>query len=100
MNNYIPYKMVKGIERYQNQIVKLYEFLEKTYQVEIDSCKDKIYAKNADFMEAQALRIEPKDALLVVHRICFYKNKPVCLDHACVIGNQYEVEIQGKGRNK
>ncbi len=100
MNNYIPYCLVPGIEQYQTQIVSLYKFLEETYHFDIDSSKDKIYAKNADFLEAQALRVEPKTALLAVQRVCYSKNKPVCFDDVCVIGSQYEVEIQGRGRNR
>lgn len=100
MTNYIPYCLVKGIEQYQNQFVGLYQFMEETYHIEIEYTQDKIYAKAADFMEAQALHVEPKEALLVVHRICYANKKPVCVDHVCVVGSQYEVEIQGRGRSK
>ena len=100
MENYIPYKLVPGIEAYQNQFVALYEFLEQTYQFKIDSTKDRIVAKAADFMEAQILHVEPKEALMVVHRVCYYNEKPVCVDHVRVIGSQYEIEIRGRGRSK
>lgn len=100
MINYIPYCLVKGIEQYQNQFVGLYQFMEETYHIEIEYTHDKIYAKAADFMEAQALHVEPKEALLVVHRICYANKKPICVDHVCVVGSQYEVEIQGRGRSK
>lgn len=100
MMNYIPYRLVPGIEQYQNQFVGLYQFMEETYKIEIEYSRDKIYAKSADFFEAQALQVEPKEALLVVHRICYAQKRPVCIDHVCVVGNQYEVEIQGRGRSK
>ena len=100
MTNYIPYALVPGIEQYQNQFVGLYQFLEDTYHLEIEYSHDKIYAKTADFFEAQALQVEPKEALLVVHRISYGKKRPICIDHVCVVGNQYEVEILGRGRNK
>ena len=100
MTNYIPYELVPGIEQYQNQFVGLYQFMEETYKIEIEYSRDKIYAKSADFFEAQALQVEPKEALLTVHRICYANKRPVCIDHVCVVGNQYEVEIEGRGRSK
>lgn len=100
MTNYIPYKLVPGIEQYQNQFVGLYQFMEDVYKIEIEYSRDKIYAKSADFFEAQALQVEPKEALLTVHRVCYANKRPVCIDHVCVIGNQYEVEIEGRGRSK
>lgn len=100
MMNYIPYRLVPGIEQYQNQFVGLYQFIEEKYNIQIEYSHDKIFAKSADFFEAQALQVEPKEALLVVHRICYAQKRPVCIDHVCVVGNQYEVEIQGRGRSK
>lgn len=100
MTNYIPYELVPGIEQYQNQFVGLYQFMEENYKIEIEYSRDKIYAKSADFFEAQALQVEPKEALLTVHRVCYANKRPVCIDHVCVVGNQYEVEIEGRGRSK
>lgn len=100
MENYIPYPLVPGIETYQGKFVALYQFLEETYQFQIDSTMDKISAAAADFMEAQILKVESKEALLVVHRVCYYQEKPVCIDHVRIIGNRYEVEIQGRGRTR
>ena len=79
---------------------KYYQFLEETYGLTIDSTRDRISARSADFMEAQVLGIEPKDALLVIHRITYYQDHPVSIDHVRVIGTQYEAEISGKGRSK
>ena len=85
MENYIEYKRVPKIEEFQN---------------EIDGTRDRISAKAATFMEAQVLKTEPKDALLVVHRITYYQDKPVSIDHVRIIGRKYEIEISGKGRSK
>lgn len=100
MENYIPYSLVPGIEGYHGKFVALYQFLEDTYQIKIDSTADKISASSADFMEAQVLHVEPKEALLEIHRICYFEEKPVCVDHVRIIGSRYEVEIRGKGRCK
>lgn len=100
MENYIPYSTVPGIESYEGKFTALYQFLESAYDIVIDSTKDQISAASATFTAAQILNIKPKDALLVVHRICYHKEKPVCVDHVRIIGSQYEVEICGKGRSK
>ncbi|QBE95788.1 HTH-type transcriptional repressor YvoA [Blautia producta] len=100
MENYIPYPLVPGIETYQDKFVALYQFLETVYGITIDSTKDRIYAVSATFLEAQALDIKPRDALLVVKRICYSSGRPVCADHVKVIGSRYEVEICGQGRSK
>lgn len=100
MENYIPYSMVPGIEAYQDKFVALYQFIEDTYGITIDSTKDKISAGSATFMEAQALDVDAKEALLIVHRICYKDEHPVCVDHVRIIGSYYEVEIYGKGRSK
>ena len=100
MENYIEYAKVPGIEAYENQFVALYQFLEEKFGLQIDETRDRISAKSATFMEAQVLKTEPKDALLVVHRVTYWQNRPVSIDHVRIIGSKYEVEISGKGRSK
>lgn len=100
MENYIEYAKVPGIEAYENQFVALYQFLEEKFGLQIDETRDRISAKSATFMEAQVLKTEPKDALLVVHRVTYWQNRPVSIDHVRIIGSKYEVEISGKGQSK
>ena len=100
MENYVEYAKVPDIEKHQGHFVALYQFLEETYGLTIDSTRDRISARSADFMEAQVLGIEPKDALLVIHRITYCQDQPVSIDHVRIIGSQYEAEISGKGRSK
>jgi GntR family transcriptional regulator len=100
MENYIEYAKVPGIEHHSGHFVALYQFLEENYNLFIDSTKDKISAKSADFLEARVLDVEPKTALLVIRRISYYKDTPVSIDHVRIIGSQYEAEISGKGRSK
>ena len=100
MENYIEYAKVPGIEQHNGHFVALYQFLEETYNLIIDSTKDRISAKSADFLEARVLDVEPKTALLVIRRISYYQDKPVSIDHVRIIGSQYEAEISGKGRSK
>ena len=100
MENYIEYAKVPGIEQHSGHFVALYQFLEETYHLTIDSTRDRISAKSADFLEARVLDVEPKTALLVIRRVSYYEDKPVSIDHVRIIGSQYEAEISGKGRCK
>lgn len=100
MKNYIPYQLVPDIEEYTNQFSALYEFLEEKYNVQIDAAKDKIYAKGADFTEAEMLGVKPETALLCIRRVCFQNEKPVCVDVVSIIGDQYELELSMAGRYK
>ncbi len=98
MENFIPSSLVPEIETYEGKFVALYQFLEERYQIHIDSSRARITAASASFLEAQILQTEPKAALLIAHRVCFRKEKPVCVDHVRILGSQYEIEIRGQGR--
>lgn len=100
MENYIEYKRVPKIEEFQNEFVALYQVPGGKIRLQIVEPENRISAKAATFMEAQVLKTEPKDALLVVHRITYYQDKPVSIDHVRIIGRKYEIEISGKGRSK
>ena len=100
MENYIEYAKSFQASNITAVILALYQFLEENYNLFIDSTKDKISAKSADFLEARVLDVEPKTALLVIRRISYYKDTPVSIDHVRIIGSQYEAEISGKGRSK
>ena len=100
MENYIPYANVPGIENFENKFVALYQFIEDQYGLKIEETKDRIYAKQADFLETQVLQTESKEALLVVERVTYYNEHPITIDHVRIIGSEYEVEITGRGRLK
>lgn len=98
MKNYVPAYLVPGIVDYCNQFSALYQFLEDTYHIQIDEASDRIFAKNADFEEAQMLEIETKEALLCIQRTCSFEGIPVCLDDVVIIGKQYELTSNMSGR--
>lgn len=100
MKNYIPAYMVPGIEHQAEQISSLYMYLEERYNINIESAKDRISARNADFREAQMLEIPVGSALLYMRRICYSKGRPVCADRLSIIGDRYELEISMVGRSR
>lgn len=98
MKNYVPEYLVPGVLEYCNKFSALYQFLEHTYHIEIDSASDCIFAKNATFEEAQMLEVETGEALLCIQRICYYQKAPVCFDDVVIIGKQYELTSNMSGR--
>lgn len=100
MKNYIPAYMVPGIERQAEHINSLYMYLEERYRISIESAKDRISARNANFNEAQMLEIPVGSALLYMRRVCYAKGRPVCADRLSIIGDKYELEISMTGRSK
>lgn len=100
MTNYMPYHMVKGIENHENEFTALYQFIEKTYGVTVESTHDRITASNATFLEAQALNIKAGEALINVRRICYSKGVPVSIDALNIVGSKYAVELSTRERLK
>ena len=100
MRNFILPEKVPGIEKYVNKFSSLYEFLEDRYSINIDSAKDSISARCADFDEAAMLNIELGAAILYMRRVTFEEGQPVCADRISIVGDKYEIDINMKGRVK
>lgn len=98
MVNYIPASIVPGFEEYTDRFLGLYQFLEERYHLVIEEVRDKIFAKNADFTEAQMLGVPVGEALLCFYRTCYQNGRPICFDDAKLIGKKYEVENHVSGR--
>jgi GntR family transcriptional regulator len=77
MRNFILPEKVPGIEKYVNKFSSLYEFLEERYSINIDSARDSISARCADFDEAAMLSVELGSAILYMRRITFEDGVPV-----------------------
>lgn len=100
MKNYLLEDMVPEIQKYKDTFTSLYQFLEDTYGIMIDSSSDKILAKTASFSESQMLGIDVGDAVLGMKRICYQNGKVVCLDKLSLVGKKYEFEMYLDGRQK
>lgn len=100
MTNYIPYKLVPGLEQTAGTFTALYQFLEDHYDFHINGTKDRIFAVAASFYEAELLDISIGTPILQIERICYLNKKPICYDSVKIIGSQYEVEITTEGRDK
>ena len=100
MRNYLIPAKVPGIEQYVNKFTSLYEFLEDRYNIIIDSVRDSISAKSADFAESNMLDVPVGSAILYIRRVCYEGNKPVSADRVSIIGEKYELEVNTVGRHK
>jgi GntR family transcriptional regulator len=98
--NYIKVDLAKGIDEKASRINRLYEFLHTEYDIQIDSSRDTISAKNADFIEAQLLNIKVGSALLVIHRVTFQAGRPVTHDVSTMRADRYQFEIATSGRRE
>lgn len=90
--NYIPLSLVSGLERLQTPIVSLYQYISDKYDIQFTEIKDKISACSATFEEANAMQINPNDALITIKRVCYCNKKPVEVDDVKIIASQYEYE--------
>ena len=93
IQNWIPYRLVQGIEKREDEISSLYEFLQKEYFISIDMAKDRISASAANAAAAALLDVEIGHPLLCDERICYMKYKPVCVDTLIICGDMYEFDI-------
>jgi GntR family transcriptional regulator len=98
MENYINVDLAPGLERTVRKTFSLYKTLENDYNIHIDSAKDTIAAKTADFTEAQLLDIQIGSALLVIRRIEMSAGKPVAYSKTIVRADRYQLEITTSGR--
>ncbi len=97
--NYILASLVPDLEKYEGEIISLYEYLLKKYSLRYTDAKDTISAVNASFEEAVLLEIEPKTALMTIKRICFINDVVAEVDDVRIIADKYEFEIYMKGIN-
>jgi GntR family transcriptional regulator len=96
--NYLQVELVPGMDEKTNKIIRLYKFLEAEYDIFIDSSKDTISAKNADFVESQMLGIKAGSALLEIHRVTYQAGKPITYDISTMRADRYQFEINPSGR--
>jgi GntR family transcriptional regulator len=98
MENYISKSLVPNIERESSRIISLYKFLESEYGIILESAVDKIFAKNASFMESEILQIPYERALICMKRTTYCKNKPITYDYLKIRADKYQLEVNTTGR--
>ena len=99
MKNYLIPSLVEGLENYTDKFTSLYEFLEKHFEVSINSAKDEIYACSADNCQAGLLNAPVDTPLLCIRRVCYSDGMPVAVDVVYALGDIYRIELDLHGRN-
>lgn len=98
LENFIPTTLAEDIDLKMHEIKSLYGFLEEEYAHHIDSSKDIISAKSADFIESQMLDVKPGAALITIRRITYCADKPLTYDKTIVRADKYQLQLLLKGR--
>lgn len=100
IKNYIQHKFAPEIDKKANNIESLYIFLEKEYNLQIDSANDTITAKNSDFIESELLNVATGTALISIQRTSFQNDIPITYDESIIRADKYKIEVQTRGRKK
>lgn len=98
MENYLDVRIAPNLKEEASLAFSLYNTLEKSYGIHLDSVQDFIGAKTADFYEAELLGVKVGAALLVIRRVAFSAGKPISYDKATMRADRFEFEIASAGR--
>lgn len=98
LKNYIPKEKVPDFARKMGEGSSVYSFLEQEYGYIIDSAKDVISARPAEFVDAEILRVDIGTPLLCIRRITFFNGKPVTSDRIHVRYDKYELQVNMQNR--
>lgn len=98
VENFIPVENARGIDIRAHEIASLYGFLESEYGHHIDSGKDIISAKSADFVESQLLDTKQNAALITIRRVTYVAGRPLSYDKSTIRADKYQLELSLVGR--
>ena len=98
VNNYLIPRFVPGLPKDYKNITSLYQYVEKSWGISIESAFDRITAKAASKEEADILELKPGDPLLVDHRVTRTMGTPFEVVYLIIDANSYEFSIFMKGR--
>lgn len=98
VENFMSMDKAKGIDQRAHEISSFYNFLEAEYGHHIDSGKDIISAKSADFIESQLLDTKQNAALITIRRVTYVNGKPLTYDKSTIRADKYQLELALVGR--
>ncbi len=100
LENFISVDKTPNIDQKYHEIKSLYAYIEEKYGFHIDSSKDTISAKSADFVESQMLDIRPGAALITLRRVTYSDGKALSYDKSTIRADKYQFEITLRGRKR
>ena len=98
MTNYLTAEIFPELERYNNQFISLYKFLEDTYGITLTDANERITARISDFTQSQILRISTGTPLLFIRRTSSCDKGIFEYCEIYIIADRYEYEIYLSGR--
>jgi Transcriptional regulators len=98
MVNYLRENAVPGLEKYTGTFTGLYAFLEKQYNIVLQSAWERISAASADFAESQILQIPVDAPVLCSKRISYTEQGPIEYSIIKLVGDKYEYSVYLQGR--
>lgn len=91
---YLNYKYVEGIENFNLRNIKLYEILEKEYNINCIKGKDIFFPCKLDSKEAKYLMKKTGDIGMRVERILYHKNAVIEYTKSTVRGDKFIYGIE------
>lgn len=98
MINYLRENAVPEFEKHINTFTGLYAFLEKQYNLILQSAWERITATSAEFTESQILQIPVGAPLILSKRISYTEQGPIEYGIIKLVGDKYEYSIHLEGR--
>ncbi len=99
MVNYLRENVVPDLDKYVNQFVGLYSFLERTYNIIFKEAVERLSAVSADFTESQILKIPVGAPLLCSKRISYVEQGPFEYSVIKLVADKYEYSVYMQGRH-
>jgi GntR family transcriptional regulator len=91
---HIPERLCPGLERFDLANTSLYQVLEHSYGLRLESCSEEISAEVPDSQYRKALILPKKTAVLVVHRKTYSEDgRPVEFTHSVFRGDRYSAIV-------
>lgn len=98
MVNYLRENIVPGLDKYTNQFVGLYSFLEKQYNIILKDAWERLSAVSASFTESQILKIPIGSPLLCSKRVSYVEQGPFEYSVIKLVADKYEYIVYMQGR--
>jgi len=98
VTNYIVPRYVPDFPLKQENFKSLYQLLENSYGIVLDSGIDTITARSASMAQASLLKIPINSPLLHICRITYSQNKPVTYDDLLIDASRYKFSVSLAGR--
>lgn len=93
VTSYLPTALFPDLDKHNEEIVRLYKFLNEHYGIMIEHIQDVIASEPADFITARILGIPVHSPLLVERRTAYTRKGPVEYAESMINGSKMEYVV-------